>query len=78
MYLALLLALAFFLLIRKHRGYNDDARDNGLVIGGNIHNLEPAGQGAENDGSHQCISNLPFPPDKEIPPMTAEAMAFIS
>ena len=43
MYLALLLALAFFLLIRKHCGYDDDARDNGLVIGGNIHNLEPAG-----------------------------------
>ena len=76
MYLAFLLALAFLLLIRKHRGYNDDACDNGLVIGGNIHDLESAGQSTENNGSHQCISDLP--PDKEIPPITAEAIAFIS
>ena len=40
MYLAFLLALAFLLLIRKHRGYDDDACDNGLVIGGNIHDLD--------------------------------------
>lgn len=60
MYLAFLLALAFLLLIRKHRGYNDDACDNGLVIGGNIHDLESAGQSTENNGSHQCISDLPL------------------
>ena len=61
MYLAFLLALAFLLLIRKHRGYDDDACDNGLVIGGNIHDLESAGSGTENNGSPPvCFRSSPF------------------
>ena len=75
MYLAFLLALAFLLLIRKHRGYDDDACDNGLAT---FMIWSPQVRVLRIMAPTSVFPIFPFPPDKEIPPITAEAMAFIS
>src|SRR5699024_11732892 len=45
-----LFRLPLFLFVREYRDDNNQSRDNCLVIGGHIHNLQSVGQGCQDNG----------------------------
>ena len=50
-----LFRLPLFLFVREYRDDNNQSRDNCLVIGGHIHNLQSVGQGCQDNGAHNRV-----------------------